>query len=94
MGSLSQELIHDQKWKNKNTKWKVVFTHFDFWSDQFASLVLRYRGPELEMWSLGITLYTLIFGENPFFDVEETLQGVLKPPTRVSRGWFGLLTGC
>lgn len=36
------------------------------------------------MWSMGITLYTLMFGENPFFDHEETLLGVLKPPFRVS----------
>ena len=38
------------------------------------------------MWSLGITLYTLTFGENPFFDVEETLRAVLTPPAQVSRG--------
>jgi PAS domain-containing serine/threonine kinase len=38
------------------------------------------------MWSLGITLYTLVFGENPFYDVEETMQGLLHPPYQVSRG--------
>ncbi|KAK7502922.1 hypothetical protein BaRGS_00005871 [Batillaria attramentaria] len=52
----------------------------------------KYRGPELEMWSLGITLYTLVFGENPFFDVEETLEGVLKPPSQVSRALTFLIT--
>ncbi|XP_065063667.1 PAS domain-containing serine/threonine-protein kinase-like [Rhopilema esculentum] len=44
----------------------------------------KYRGPELEVWSMGITLYTLVFGENPFFDVEETIKGELHPPFRVS----------
>ncbi|XP_077990691.1 PAS domain-containing serine/threonine-protein kinase-like [Glandiceps talaboti] len=44
----------------------------------------KYRGPELEMWSLGVTLYTLTFGENPFYDVEETIQGIIKPPFLVS----------
>ncbi|KAJ8322175.1 hypothetical protein KUTeg_000646, partial [Tegillarca granosa] len=37
------------------------------------------------MWSMGVTLYTLIFGENPFFDVDEIIQCVLKPPFNVSR---------
>ena len=43
-----------------------------------------YKGPELEMWSLGVTLYTFIFGEHPFFEVEETIQGELFPPFKVS----------
>ena len=70
--------------------WELVFSVLSGRECERLLLVCRYRGPELEMWSLGITLYTLIFGENPFFDIEETLQGVLKPPTRVSRGWFCL----
>lgn len=32
------------------------------------------------MWALGVTLYTLVFGENPFFDIEETISGHLQPP--------------
>ena len=34
-----------------------------------------YPGPELEVFSLGVTLYTLMCGENPFMDVEETIRG-------------------
>lgn len=45
-----------------------------------------YRGPELEMWSLGVTLYTLIFEENPFCEVEETMEAVIHPPFLVSPG--------
>lgn len=45
-----------------------------------------YSGPELEMWSLGVTLYTLVFGENPFFDVEEIITGRLQPPFLTSPG--------
>ena len=38
------------------------------------------------MWALGVTLYTLVFGENPFFDVEETISGHLQPPFLTSPG--------
>ena len=40
---------------------------------------------------MGITLYTLVFGENPFFDVEETIKGELHPPFRVSSGKFSTI---
>ena len=45
-----------------------------------------YSGPELELWAVGVTLYTLVFGENPFFDVEETIAGHLQPPFLTSPG--------
>ncbi|NXM70852.1 PASK kinase, partial [Serilophus lunatus] len=50
-----------------------------------------YHGPELEMWSLGITLYTLVFGENPFCELEEALAAVLSPPRPVSGGLMDLM---
>ena len=43
-----------------------------------------YRGPELEMWTLGILIYVMIFNENPFYGVEETLKCELKTPFSVS----------
>lgn len=45
-----------------------------------------YEGPELEMWSLGVLLYTLLFSENPFCGVEEILRAKLKPPFPLSSG--------
>ncbi|KAM7400735.1 hypothetical protein PAMA_005090 [Pampus argenteus] len=45
-----------------------------------------YEGPELEMWSLGVLLYTLLFSENPFCGVEEILHAQLKPPFPLSPG--------
>lgn len=45
-----------------------------------------YEGPELEMWSLGVLLYTLLFSENPFCGVEEILDAKLKPPFPLSPG--------
>ncbi|NWS57329.1 PASK kinase, partial [Chunga burmeisteri] len=52
-----------------------------------------YHGPELEMWSLGVTLYTLVFGENPFCELEEAMAAVLNPPWPVSKGLTNLMAG-
>ncbi|NWZ54903.1 PASK kinase, partial [Haliaeetus albicilla] len=52
-----------------------------------------YYGPELEMWSLGVTLYTLVLGENPFCELEEAMAAVLNPPRPVSKGLMDLITG-
>jgi PAS domain-containing serine/threonine kinase len=46
----------------------------------------RYEGPELEMWTLGVTLYTLVFAENPFADPDEAIKAVFSPPHNVSDG--------
>ncbi|XP_070701720.1 PAS domain-containing serine/threonine-protein kinase [Pempheris klunzingeri] len=52
-----------------------------------------YEGPELEMWSLGVLLYTLLFSENPFCGVGEILGAKLKPPFPLSPDLHGLLCG-
>ncbi|XP_053565877.1 PAS domain-containing serine/threonine-protein kinase [Bombina bombina] len=52
-----------------------------------------YPGPELEMWSLGVTLYTLIFGENPFCEVEEILEAEINPPFSVTQELQTLISG-
>eukprot|EP00117_Sycon_ciliatum_P040743 scpid23695/ scgid29890/ PAS domain-containing serine/threonine-protein kinase len=44
----------------------------------------KYRGPELEMWTLGVTLFTLVFFENPFKDADDIINGHLNPPFAVS----------
>ncbi|XP_072474897.1 PAS domain-containing serine/threonine-protein kinase isoform X2 [Notamacropus eugenii] len=52
-----------------------------------------YRGPEMEMWALGVTLYTLMFEENPFNELDEALEAVLHPPFSVSDDLLNLLFG-
>lgn len=60
----------------------------------FVSLFYcSYEGPELEMWSLGVLLYTLLFSENPFCGVEEILDAKLKPPFLLSPGILLLFAG-
>ncbi|KPJ05646.1 PAS domain-containing serine/threonine-protein kinase [Papilio xuthus] len=53
--------------------------------------VNRYAGPELEMWSMGITLYVLTFFVNPFSDIEDTVHGALAFPQMVSEDMEHLL---
>ncbi|XP_044074602.1 PAS domain-containing serine/threonine-protein kinase [Siniperca chuatsi] len=52
-----------------------------------------YEGPELEMWSFGVLLYTLLFSENPFCGVEEILDAKLKPPFPLSTDLHDVLSG-
>jgi serine/threonine protein kinase len=51
----------------------------------------KYYGPELDVWTCGIALYTLIFCENPFLTAEETIECILKPPFKVSKDLMKLL---
>ncbi len=45
-----------------------------------------YRGPELEAWSLGVLLYTLLYAENPFPSIEDTIAcRYTQPPTGVCK---------
>ncbi|KAF7692598.1 hypothetical protein HF521_010208 [Silurus meridionalis] len=52
-----------------------------------------YKGPELEMWSLGVLVYTLLFSENPFGSVEEIIQAKLNIPYEISPDLHTLLAG-
>ncbi|XP_057713700.1 PAS domain-containing serine/threonine-protein kinase isoform X2 [Corythoichthys intestinalis] len=52
-----------------------------------------YEGPDLEMWSLGVLLYTLLFSENPFSGVAEILEAKINPPFPLSSELHTLLCG-
>lgn len=50
----------------------------------------KYFGPELDVWTCGIALYTLVFCENPFLDAEETIECILRPPFKVGSNLFAI----
>lgn len=43
------------------------------------------------MWALGILLYTLIYKENPFYNVDEILDHELRVPWSMSEGSIALI---
>ena len=49
-----------------------------------------YQGPQAEVWTLGVLLYTIIFGENPFQDKNDILAftGKLQYPRFIETGNF------
>lgn len=51
--------------------------------DYAAPEILRghtYEGPPQDVWALGILLYTLIYRENPFYDIDEIMARELRVP--------------
>uniref|UniRef100_A0A7E4VF30 Protein kinase domain-containing protein n=1 Tax=Panagrellus redivivus TaxID=6233 RepID=A0A7E4VF30_PANRE len=72
----------------------IVFSTFCGTMEYCSPEVLtgnKYLGPELEMWSLGVLLYTLVFFENPFRTVEETIQANFELPWSISEGLYQVL---
>jgi PAS domain-containing serine/threonine kinase len=73
----------------------VVFSTFCGTMEYCSPEVLagnKYLGPQLEMWSLGILLYTLVFYENPFRTAQETVRAELDLPWDISEGLFQVVS--
>ncbi|KAI8093406.1 kinase-like domain-containing protein [Halteromyces radiatus] len=57
--------------------------------DYAAPEILRgqtYEGPPQDVWALGILLYTLVYRENPFYDIDEIMARELRVPFIFSDG--------
>lgn len=51
----------------------------------------KYEGRPQDIWALGILLYTMIYKENPFYNVDEIMEGDLRVPYVVSEALLELI---
>ena len=51
----------------------------------------KYEGKPQDIWALGILLYTMLYKENPFYNVDEIMEGDLRLPYVVSQGLASLI---
>ena len=47
----------------------------------------------MEVWAIGVTIYVLVFGRNPFSGIEEILKSALEFPDSASSDLLNLLNG-
>ncbi|KAI9249621.1 kinase-like domain-containing protein [Sporodiniella umbellata] len=52
---------------------------------------MSYEGPPQDIWSLGTLLYTMIYRENPFYNVDEILEHDLRVPYVLSEDSLDLI---
>lgn len=45
----------------------------------------KYAGKPQDVWALGILLYTILYKENPFYNVDEIMEGELRVPAVISK---------
>ncbi|ODV94687.1 hypothetical protein PACTADRAFT_76304 [Pachysolen tannophilus NRRL Y-2460] len=50
-----------------------------------------YEGKPQDVWATGVLLYTLLYKENPFYNVDEIMEGELRIPYVVSEGATSLI---
>ncbi|KAG7665736.1 FUN31 [[Candida] subhashii] len=51
----------------------------------------KYEGRPQDIWALGILLYTMLYKENPFYNVDEIMEGDLRIPYVISEASLALI---
>lgn len=51
----------------------------------------KYEGKPQDVWALGILLYTMLYKENPFYNVDEIMEGDLRIPGVISEESIDLI---
>ncbi|RCK64501.1 Serine/threonine-protein kinase PSK1 [Candida viswanathii] len=51
----------------------------------------KYEGKPQDIWALGILLYTMLYKENPFYNVDEIMEGDLRIPYVISDSSLSLI---
>ncbi|EPS39510.1 hypothetical protein H072_6611 [Dactylellina haptotyla CBS 200.50] len=52
-----------------------------------------YRGKEQDIWALGVLLYTIVYKENPFYNIDEIMDHDIRIPWSVSEDSIDLIKG-
>ncbi|KAF3917181.1 hypothetical protein ABW20_dc0103732 [Dactylellina cionopaga] len=52
-----------------------------------------YRGKEQDIWALGVLLYTIIYKENPFYNIDEIMDHDIRIPWSISDDSIELIKG-
>ncbi|CAG8637319.1 11075_t:CDS:2, partial [Funneliformis caledonium] len=74
----------------ENTKYDTFCGTIDYAAPEVLT-GKKYDGPPQDIWALGILLYTLIYRENPFYNIDEIIARDLRIPYILSEGSIDLI---